>query len=141
MTLPDASLVAFRELQRRIEGVSGQVTMWWRPEPRFGYGGRPVELRRSGSVIVATSGADALALLLFAGGEAEIDDSGVQGQLVHSRMGTPLTAANEKALLEPPASSCATTGCARRSSTYSPTSPTAHIAYGALVGGFIHLAG
>lgn len=55
--------------------------------------------------------------------------------LVHPRMGTPLTAANEAALLEPP-------GFLMRN--YGARTPLvnilAHLAYGALVGGFIQLA-
>ena len=55
--------------------------------------------------------------------------------LVHPRMGTPLTAANEKALLEPPGFLML---------NYGGRTPIvnllAHIAYGALVGGFTHLA-
>jgi GH15 family glucan-1,4-alpha-glucosidase len=92
MTLPDASLVPYRELQRRIEGLSGDVPMWWRVEPRFGYGGSPVELRRRGSVTVATSGAQALAVLVFDGGEAEIDAGGVQGRFESSAGGGALLA-------------------------------------------------
>lgn len=54
--------------------------------------------------------------------------------LVHPRMGTPLTGANETALLEPP-------GFLMRN--YGNRTPLvtilSHIAYGALVGGFAHL--
>lgn len=56
--------------------------------------------------------------------------------LIHPRMGTLLTGANETALLEPP-------GFLMRN--YGPQTPlvtiVAHVAYGALVGGFTHLAG
>ena len=55
--------------------------------------------------------------------------------LVHPRMGSPVTGANTTALLEPP-------GFLMRN--YGPQTPAAnivaHIAYGAVVGGFIHLA-
>jgi GH15 family glucan-1,4-alpha-glucosidase len=94
MTLPDASLVPYRELQRRIEGVAGRVPMWWRLEPRFGYGGWRAKLRRRGGVIVATSAADALALLAFDGGEAEaeISDCVVQGRFEIGAGGVALLA-------------------------------------------------
>jgi hypothetical protein len=56
--------------------------------------------------------------------------------LVHPRMGSPLTGATSTALLEPPGFLML---------NYGPQTPVAnivaHIAYGAIVGGFIHLAG
>src|SRR4051812_19483622 len=56
--------------------------------------------------------------------------------LIHPRMGTPSTAATSVALLEPP-------GFLMRN--YGPQTPivslAAHIAYGAVVGGFVSLAG
>ena len=56
--------------------------------------------------------------------------------LVHPRMGSPLTGANTTALLEPPGFLML---------NYGPQTPlatiVAHIAYGALVGGFTQLAG
>jgi hypothetical protein len=56
--------------------------------------------------------------------------------LIHPRMGTPSTAATSVALLEPP-------GFLMRN--YGPQTPlvslAAHVAYGAVVGGFISLAG
>lgn len=56
--------------------------------------------------------------------------------LVHPRMGTPLTGANETALLEPPGF------LMRNYGTRTPiVTILAHIAYGALVGGFAQLAG
>jgi hypothetical protein len=56
--------------------------------------------------------------------------------LVHPRMGSPLTGANTTALLEPPGFLML---------NYGPQTPLAtiiaHVAYGALVGGFTQLAG
>jgi hypothetical protein len=56
--------------------------------------------------------------------------------LVHPRMGSPLTGANTTVLLEPPGFLML---------NYGPQTPlaniVAHVAYGALVGGFTHLAG
>jgi hypothetical protein len=55
--------------------------------------------------------------------------------LIHPRMGSPLTAANSTALLEPPGFLML---------NYGPQTPIvnilAHIAYGTIVGGFTHLA-
>jgi hypothetical protein len=56
--------------------------------------------------------------------------------LVHPRMGSPLTGANSTPLLEPPGFLML---------NYGPQTPfaniVAHVAYGALVGGFAHLGG
>jgi hypothetical protein len=56
--------------------------------------------------------------------------------LIHPRMGSPMTGANSTALLEPPGFLML---------NYGPRTPivniVAHIAYGALVGGFVQLAG
>jgi hypothetical protein len=55
--------------------------------------------------------------------------------IVHPRMGTPLTAAGSSPLLEPPGFLMMNYG--RRTPI---VSLTAHIAYGAIVGGFTALA-
>ena len=81
LTLPEGGgLVPFRELQRRVDGVSGTVPMRWRLEPRFGYAGWPCKLERRGGVLVASVGADALGLLLFGAGEADVEEGAVSGQ-------------------------------------------------------------
>jgi hypothetical protein len=56
--------------------------------------------------------------------------------LVHPRMGTPLSAAQDRPLLEPPGFMMLNYG--RRTPL---ATVAAHIAYGAIVGGFISLAG
>jgi GH15 family glucan-1,4-alpha-glucosidase len=80
LTLPDAALVPYRELQRQVDGVSGTVPMRWRVEPRFGYAGWPSRIERRGGVPVATAGSDAVALLSFDAGDPELNSDGVEGQ-------------------------------------------------------------
>jgi GH15 family glucan-1,4-alpha-glucosidase len=80
MTLNGPGLGPARELQRRIEGVSGRVAMAWRVQPRFGYGlRRPVRLGRRYGIPVATSGADAVAVCAFAAGAADLSADSVTG--------------------------------------------------------------
>ena len=73
MTLPGAGLEPFRELQRRVEGLSGRVGLRWRVEPRFGYGRNPPRLARRGRVPVALDGSDALAVCAYDAGEPDIE--------------------------------------------------------------------
>jgi GH15 family glucan-1,4-alpha-glucosidase len=62
LTLDSSQSARWRELARRIEGVSGEVPMSWRWEPRFDYGRREAELERFGEALVARGGAAALGL-------------------------------------------------------------------------------
>lgn len=81
LTLPEGGgLVPFRELQRRVDGVSGTVPMRWRLEPRFGYAGWPCKLELRGGVPVASVGADALGLLSFGAGEVEVGEGAIGGR-------------------------------------------------------------
>jgi GH15 family glucan-1,4-alpha-glucosidase len=80
MTLPDGRLAPFRELARRIEGVSGRVSLAWRVEPRFGYGSARIRFARRGGVPVATAGSDALAVFSWDAGEPVVDDSAISGR-------------------------------------------------------------
>ena len=80
LTLPDNGLTPLRELQRRIDGLSGRVSMRWRLEPRFGYAGWPFRLASRRGIPVATAGSDALALQSFAAGEPVITDRSIEGR-------------------------------------------------------------
>jgi GH15 family glucan-1,4-alpha-glucosidase len=77
MTLPGPTLTPFRELARRIEGVSGRVRMWWRVEPRFGYGLARTRILPRRPFAVATSGGDAVAVCAWEAGEPQSDRTGM----------------------------------------------------------------
>jgi GH15 family glucan-1,4-alpha-glucosidase len=77
MTLPDVGLAPLRELARRVEGLAGTVQMRWRVEPRFGYGARRTRIERRGSVVVAASGADAVAVCAWDAGRVDVDAASI----------------------------------------------------------------
>jgi GH15 family glucan-1,4-alpha-glucosidase len=91
LTLPGGGLVPLRELQRRVDGLTGRVPVRWLLEPRFGYGGWPLRLTRRQGVAVASAGNDALALCSFEAGETAVDDAAISGRFE--------TAAGSSALL------------------------------------------
>jgi GH15 family glucan-1,4-alpha-glucosidase len=80
MTLPDGGLAPFRELARRIEGVSGRVPLTWRVEPRFGYSAARTRFARRAGIPVATAGSDALAVLAWDAGEPAVEDGAIGGR-------------------------------------------------------------
>ena len=65
MSLSGGGLDPLRELQRRVEGVAGRVTMNWRVRPRFSYAQRRTEVGWRGGIPVAIAGSDALAVCGF----------------------------------------------------------------------------
>jgi GH15 family glucan-1,4-alpha-glucosidase len=77
MTVPDTSLPPWRELQRRIEGLSGRVPMRWTVEPRFDHGRRTTRLSTRPGFAVARLGADALAVRSWDAGEVTCDRGGI----------------------------------------------------------------
>jgi GH15 family glucan-1,4-alpha-glucosidase len=92
LTLPGAGLEPHRELQRRIEGLSGTVPLRWRLEPRFGYGGWPVRLALRNGIPVAASGNDALALGSVDAGEPAIGEHAIEGRFVSAEGSSALLA-------------------------------------------------
>ena len=80
LTLPDGHLGPLRELQRRVDGLSGRVALRWIVEPRFAYGAGPVRVRTTGGVPVATNGTDALAVLAFDAGQPEVGPDAILGR-------------------------------------------------------------
>ena len=79
MTVRGRGLGPLRELQRRVVGVSGTVSMAWRVWPRFGYGQRRTRLGWRAGVPVATAGSDAIAVRAFGAGTVEMDAEAVTG--------------------------------------------------------------
>jgi GH15 family glucan-1,4-alpha-glucosidase len=80
LTLPDGGLVPYRELQRKVEGLSGHVPMRWRLEPRFGYAGWPLRITRSHGTPVASAGSDAIAVQSFEGGRPLVGERAIEGR-------------------------------------------------------------
>jgi GH15 family glucan-1,4-alpha-glucosidase len=81
MALPTGGLAPYREVVRRVEGLSGRVPMRWRVEPRPGYG-TPVSVERRAGVPVVTRGKDALAVLGWDAGEPAVEDGAIDGSFV-----------------------------------------------------------
>jgi GH15 family glucan-1,4-alpha-glucosidase len=79
MTVHGETLGPARELQRRIRGVTGQVTMAWRVHPSFGYGQRATTVQWRGGIPIASSGSDAIAMCTFDAGTVQIVDSEISG--------------------------------------------------------------
>jgi GH15 family glucan-1,4-alpha-glucosidase len=80
LTLPDDQLTPYRELQRRIDGLSGRVELRWRIEPRFGYAAWPLKLARRNLIPIASTGSDALAVQIVEAGEPELSDEAIAGR-------------------------------------------------------------
>ncbi len=104
MTLPGLGLVPFREIARRIDGLTGRVRLEWRVEPRFGYGARRVEIGRCQGVPIAMAGADAIAVRAWDAGQPTCDRGGI-GAAFDARPGTSamlsLSAAHGEPLVFP----------------------------------------
>ncbi|MGH3093208.1 MAG: glycoside hydrolase family 15 protein [Gaiellaceae bacterium] len=79
MTLPVAGIGPLREVARRVEGLSGTVSLEWSVEPRFRYGTRAARLGRRNGLAVADAGADAVAVRAWEAGEAELRDGSIAG--------------------------------------------------------------
>jgi GH15 family glucan-1,4-alpha-glucosidase len=104
MTLPRRGLTPYRELVRRVDGVTGEVPMRWAVQPRFAYGSRQQSFSRHGGIPVAAYGRDALAVLTWDVGPVELSDGSVAGRF-SSREGVSnllvLCAAHQEPLVFP----------------------------------------
>jgi GH15 family glucan-1,4-alpha-glucosidase len=81
MTLPTGGLAPYREVARRVEGVSGEMPMRWRAEPRPAYG-TAVGVETRAGVPVVTCGTDALAVLSWDAGEPAFADGAIGSRFV-----------------------------------------------------------
>ncbi len=87
MTLTDITRISpMRELVRKVEALAGTVPLSWSFEPRFGYGGAQTTIEPRAGHWFAHSGADAAVLGICDGGEGELRDGAVRGEL-HLRDG------------------------------------------------------
>jgi GH15 family glucan-1,4-alpha-glucosidase len=77
LTLAGAGLEPGRELVRRIEGISGEVTFELALEPRFDYGRRPPRLRVRGGCGYALDRTTALALLTWPDAQLALGDGAI----------------------------------------------------------------
>lgn len=105
LTLPTASPAPFRELVRRIEGVSGRMWLGWAVEPRFGWGRRQTRLAWRGRVPVATCGSDGIGVCAWAAGEPRIEEGAVRGAFEireGDRALVALVAAHQEPFVLPP---------------------------------------
>jgi GH15 family glucan-1,4-alpha-glucosidase len=80
LTLPASGFAPYRELVRRVEGLSGRVPLSWRVEPRLRYGGTATRIASRGGVPVVAGGRDALAILTWDAGEPSRSDDAVEGR-------------------------------------------------------------
>jgi GH15 family glucan-1,4-alpha-glucosidase len=82
MTLPLAGLSPYRELVRRVDGLSGRVPLRWTVEPRFAYGARTPRFASRAGVPVAADGRDAIALTAWDVGDPVSTAAGLGGEFV-----------------------------------------------------------
>jgi GH15 family glucan-1,4-alpha-glucosidase len=79
LSVQDGGLLPWTEIARRVEGLSGEVAMTWRVEPRFDWGRVPptIEMRR-GSVVASGAGLR-VGIYTWDAGELAIGEDAVQG--------------------------------------------------------------
>jgi GH15 family glucan-1,4-alpha-glucosidase len=87
LVLADDRLSPMRELARRVEGLSGEVPMRWRVEPRFGFGRAATRIGSRGGRPFAWARHDAFALGAWDCGTPETSDTAISGRFV-ARPGT-----------------------------------------------------
>ncbi|MGH2970783.1 MAG: glycoside hydrolase family 15 protein [Gaiellaceae bacterium] len=82
LSLQDGGLIPWTEIARRVEGLSGEVEMTWRVEPRFDWGRVSPAIERRRSAVVASGGGLRLGIHTWDAGEPAIGEDAVQGAFV-----------------------------------------------------------
>jgi GH15 family glucan-1,4-alpha-glucosidase len=80
MALADETLVPMREVVRCVRGLSGEVPMQWRVEPRFDFGRARTEIGRRGDRPFACARADGLVLGSWDAGEPRLSEQAIEGR-------------------------------------------------------------
>jgi GH15 family glucan-1,4-alpha-glucosidase len=105
LTMDSGQNAPWRELVRRVEGLSGSVPMRWRFEPRFDHGARTAELTRAGDAVIARGVHVQLALMSWGAGPIDMADGAAYGAF-HCRDGDQallvMTAVQDEPLPLPP---------------------------------------
>lgn len=104
LTLPLCGLSPFRELARRVEGISGGVPLRWCVEPRFGYAAWPARVERRGNIPVVTARTDAIAVCSWEAGTPACEGTRIVGSFEvreATRALLVLAAAHEEPLVFP----------------------------------------
>jgi GH15 family glucan-1,4-alpha-glucosidase len=104
LSLPGGGLAPYRELVRRVDGLSGQVPMSWQVAPRFDYGAKPASFASHGGIPVAAHGPDAVAVLTWDVGSVEAGDTSVGGRFISTGGSSGLivlSAAHQEPLIFP----------------------------------------
>ncbi len=87
LLMADERLSPLRELVRVTEGLSGEVPMRWRAEPRFRFGQVEAKIERRAGVLFALGAHEALALQSWNAGDPYAREGGIEGSFV-AREGT-----------------------------------------------------
>ena len=108
LTLPVGDgLVPFRELARRVEGISGVVRLRWSVEPRFGYGGEVGMIDQRSGIPVATGGDQAVAVCSWDAGSPQLSAGLIEASFETAEGSSALIAlsmAHQEPLVFPPRS-------------------------------------
>lgn len=82
LTMQNGGLMPWVEIARRVEGLSGEVELEWRVEPRFDWGRAQPKIERRRQAVVATGSELALGIHTWDAGDARIEDGAVYGSFV-----------------------------------------------------------
>jgi GH15 family glucan-1,4-alpha-glucosidase len=79
LTLQGGGSVPWRELARRVDGLSGDVELRWRLEPRFDWGREQPKIRLRGETPVAEGGRVHIAVHPWGAGRPTLEDDAIAG--------------------------------------------------------------